>query len=259
MGKRGWRTGVHRLNDARISERWLCVLILAATAASLIPVILLGMYNTPCADDYSYGRVSHQVWQETGSLWNAMWAVILDIKRWYNGWQGTFSAIFLMSLQPASFGDGLYRLVPAMMISGLAIGELFFSWALFRKTLGATRRQFLMLGSLWLFLSVQFAPSAVEAFYWYNGAVYYTGFFSISLIYFGLLLHCRTLTSCGRLWGETVLLCVLGIILGGGELCDRTALAAAYGASAPVAGGQAGSALDQCADSNGAAALRVSC
>lgn len=203
--------------EFRVSERRLCGIILFGVAITLIPVLWIGLYNVPCADDYSFGVSGYHVWQETKSLWGVLCAAARNVKKWYLGWQGTFSAVFFMSLQPAIFGDGLYRIVPLLTVGGLAAAELFFTWALLRRTFGATRSQFLMVAAVWLALSVQLAPSAVEAFYWYNGAVYYTGYFSISLFYFGMLLQCIQMKSNLRRWVWTGLLCAGGIVLGGGN------------------------------------------
>lgn len=205
------------LTRARCSERTLCILVLCGVMVTLIPVLWIGFYDIPSADDYSYGAAVHQAWQDTGSMLAVLCAAFQSIRGWYQGWQGTFSAIFLMCLQPAAFGAGVYRIVPFMMLGSLAAGELFFSWAMFRKTFGATRPQFLLVAAVWFVMSVQFAPSAVEAFYWYNGAVYYTGFFSISLFYVGLMLLCLWTQQASRRRVYVGLLCVLGIVLGGGN------------------------------------------
>lgn len=71
---------------------------------------------------------------------------------------------------------------------------------------------------MWLLLSVQLAPCAVEGFYWYNGAIYYAGFFVLSLFYFGVMICYITMEArpfCGRLY--IGLLIVLGILIGGGN------------------------------------------
>lgn len=57
----------------------------------------------------------------------------------------------------------------------------------------------------------------MEAFYWYNGAVFYTGFFTLSLFYFGLMLLCIRAEQPLRRRIYTGLLCVFAIVLGGGN------------------------------------------
>ena len=214
---KAWLQRGRRLAQTRCPEKLLCALVLCGAAVTLIPVLWIGYYDVPCVDDFSFGASPHRAWLETGSLLAVLRAAAQNVHRWYMGWQGTFSAIFLMSLQPAVFSEGMYRLVPLIMVGGLAVGVLSFSWAFFRKWFGATRPQFLMVAAVWLLLSVQLAPSAVEAFYWYNGALYYTGFFSVSLVYFGLMILCVLTERASRRRVYVGILCVLGIVLGGGN------------------------------------------
>ena len=51
----------------------------------------------------------------------------------YANWQGTYSAMFLMALQPAVFGNGFYALVPFLTLGALAAGTCFFCLSLFTK------------------------------------------------------------------------------------------------------------------------------
>ena len=210
--KKGWA-----LSSSRCSERLLCMLLICGIAITLVPVLWIGIYDVPCADDYSYGTYTHHIFQQTGSLLEGLKAAVHTTADVYYNWQGTFSAIFLMSLQPEIYGEGMYRFVPFILVGSLAVGEFFFSWALFRKTFGATRSQFLMVAGVWLMLSVHLVPSAVEAFYWYNGAIFYTGFHSWALVYFGMMLWCLREKQGFRRNICIGLMCVLSVVLGGGN------------------------------------------
>lgn len=213
-----WYRRLDGLMKAQCSERILCALLLVGVAITLIPVLWVGTYSAPYADDYAYGTATHIAWKHTGSLLAVLRAAVQTVVRYYNGWQGTFSAIFLMSLQPAVFGGTLYWIVPFLMVGLLALGEFFFSWAIFRRCFHATRSQFLTIGGVWLLFSVQLSPCAVEGFCWYNGAIYYTGYFAFSLVYFGLMLCYITTEARPVRRGVNIgLLAVLGIVIGGGN------------------------------------------
>ena len=46
--KKGWA-----LSSSRCSERLLCMLLICGIAITLVPVLWIGIYDVPCADDYS--------------------------------------------------------------------------------------------------------------------------------------------------------------------------------------------------------------
>lgn len=166
----------------------VCVCAAVLFALSLIPMLALARYDVPSADDYSFGAQTHQVWLQTGSLAAVLRMSAARIKALYLGWQGSFAAMFLMTLQPAVFGEEFYCLTPYVMLGVLIPSVLFFCWTLFRRTFGTSRGCWFLTALFWLTLTIQNAPRAVEGFYWFNGASYYMGFFSLSLVLYGLLL-----------------------------------------------------------------------
>jgi len=70
---------------------------------SLLPVCRLAFYAHPAGDDYAYGVAAHLAWTDTHSLSAVLAAAVSNVKGYYTSWQGTYSSIFLMSLQPAIF------------------------------------------------------------------------------------------------------------------------------------------------------------
>lgn len=143
---KNWKRRVDCLVEGQCPEKLLCVLVLVGVAITLIPVLWIGSCNAPCGDDYAYGTATHVAWKHTGSLLAVFRAALQTVVRYYNGWQGTFSAVVLMSMQPAVFDGAFYCTVPFLIIGLLALGEFFFSWALFRRCFGATKCQFLVIG-----------------------------------------------------------------------------------------------------------------
>jgi len=176
-----------RIIHFRLPEKAVFWLVLAAVVLMLVPMLLVARYNVPCADDYHFGAPTHAAWQATHSLAAVVKAAGEKVAERYANWQGTYSAMFLMALQPAVFGNGFYALVPFLTLGMLAAGTCFFCLSLFTKLLGASRWQALVLALVWLGIDTQLLPSAVQGFYWYNGAIFYTFFFGVQLFYFGLL------------------------------------------------------------------------
>jgi len=190
--------------------KWLGIIALAAL---LVPMLLLAFYATPMADDFSFGAPAHRAWVESGSFFAALSAALSKVRESFFGWQGTYSAIFLMALQPAVFSEGLYFLTGFVMLAALIIGSFCFCRAFFFRLLGLDKHMADIIAAVLLLLSTQLLPSPVQAFYWFNGSVYYVLFHGLMLV--AVALGIRFVKEGGR--GRLLLLCLLAIILGGGN------------------------------------------
>ena len=209
-----------RVAKLRLPEKTVALLVAAAVVLMLVPMLVVARYNVPCADDYHLGAPTYHAWQATHSLAAVLQAAGEKVAERYMNWQGTYSAMFLMTLQPAVFGNGFYALVPFFTLGALAAGTCFFCLCVFAKLLGTGRVRALVLALVWLGIDTQLLPSAVQGFYWYNGAVFYTFFFAVQLCFFGLVARCLAAQHAprGRSAACVAGLCVLGLFLGGGNL-----------------------------------------
>lgn len=209
------------LSQRSVSHRALMLLVLAALLLVLIPLLMMGRYDVPCADDFNYGVNARLVYVHGGSIWQVIGAALERVRVTYQIWQGSYSAIFLMCLQPAVFGEGLYALTPWIMLGSLLGGLFCLCLVLFRRVLGLEGSLGAIfagtVGLLWVLL----VPIPVQSFYWFNGSVYYTFFFGLSLA--ALALALRTAQAGG--WGRILGLCLLAAFLGGGNLVTGLSLA----------------------------------
>ena len=168
---------MHRFHP--IWRTWGPWLLLALLALSLIPILMLGRYDWPSADDYSYALRTHEAIVQ-GQC--PLTASLKHIAEYYKGWQGTFSAILLMTFTPLTVSPFLYWLTPVVMLASLCLGTFKLADTLARRALGGTWRQTVFLAVPILLLSIQFVASPKDTFYWWNGAVYYTFTYGISLL-----------------------------------------------------------------------------
>ena len=83
-------------------------IVLAAFILSIIPLIAISFYNAPSADDFSFSQTTADAWRETNSLAQVIKAGLEKTGQIYETWQGSFAGVFLMTLQPAIFGEGAY-------------------------------------------------------------------------------------------------------------------------------------------------------
>lgn len=141
MMKKFWNRADSLLTEKRVAI--CCVLLFVL---SLLPVLAIAFYDHPCSDDYSYGLYAAQTVREGGSLWDILAAAARETRETYLDWQGTFSAVFLMALQPAAFGEAYYAITPYLMLGSLIFGSCFFC-----REVGVHRLS--MSNSAWVILS----------------------------------------------------------------------------------------------------------
>lgn len=189
------------------------LLALAVLLLGMIPLGWLGRYNYPTGDDYYYGVEAHLVWQQTGSFTQAFAAACSGVADTYRDWQGTFSALLLMYLPPNIFSNTAYHLV-TLVILLLLCGSIFYLLRpLICRFLPGTNGEWITISSILSFLCIQTVAFQSDSFYWYNGSMYYTGFFAVTLFFLGTLL--RYLYNGKRILLLPLLL--FAIFLGGGN------------------------------------------
>ena len=193
--------------------RLAVLLSLAALLLLLIPMLALGRYAVPAADDYGFSAATHLAWEASGSPGQVLRAAAGQVRDTWYGWQGSFSGVFLMSLQPALFADRLYMLTPFVMLGALLLGVFSLSLTLFDGLFHADRRAALLLAAAVCLLCTQLPPSAVQGFYWWNGAIYYVFFHGLEMA--SIALAIRLVRKGGA--GRELLLVLLAFFLGGGN------------------------------------------
>lgn len=193
--------------------KWKPYIFLAVLLASLVPLVWLGRYNYPTGDDYYYGTEAHLVWQQTGSIPQAISAACAGVAKSYQIWQGTYSALFLMYLAPNAFSNTAYHLVTFVILLLLCGGIFYLLCPLFRRFLPGTCGEWITVSSILSFLCIQTVEFQCDSFYWYNGSMYYTGFFAVTLFFLGTLF--RYLDNGKRILLLPLLL--FAVFLGGGN------------------------------------------
>lgn len=208
--------------------RRLSYLLIVIYVLSLIPVLVIGKYDYPSADDFSMGLGTRLVYEATGSLFAVAGKILSETVRYYRTWIGYFTSCLFTTVSPATFGEAWYALTPAVILLALHIGVAAFFYALMEKALGMNRYVRRCMTVLALFLMVQRMPEGslrVEAFYWYSGAGNYTLTFSAGLLYlaFYVLSVCGVRSKKRSLF--LVLACIMGFLAGGGNYLSALSFA----------------------------------
>ena len=208
--------------------RRLSHLLIVIYVLSLIPVLVIGKYDYPSADDFSMGLGTRLVYEATGSLLAVAGKILSETVRYYRTWIGYFTSCLFTTVSPATFGEAWYALTPAVILLALHVGVAVFFYALMEKALGMNRYDRRCMTVLTLFLMVQRMPEGslrVEAFYWYSGAGNYTLTFSAGLLYlaFYVLSVCGVRRKNRSLF--LVLACIMGFLAGGGNYLSALSFA----------------------------------
>ncbi len=217
------------MNRQTLFRRLYLIAALAALLALVLPLLALAPCAVPAGDDYSYGSAAHHAWRESASFTAAVAAAAHTAVDTWHHWQGSFSAVFLMALQPAVFGDRLYALTPFIMLTALLGGVFSLSQVLYGEVFRLGRESAAAVAAVVCSLCVALIPSAVQGLFWYNGAVYYVLFYGLWLAACALAVRYVRRGGAGRL----ALLLLSAAVLGGGNYV--TALSCALvGAAAQI-------------------------
>ena len=215
----GWICG-HVLKKETVEKKddwkWLFSVLLVVLFITWLMLAWSGKYVYPQGDDFEYGANSHLAWVHGKGVLGAFGGACKTVADAFGSWQGTFSSIFLMALQPGIWGEQYYHLTPALLSGLLSIAVLIFSYQFFHTLFGAGKKGAGILGCLLAILALQLAPAKVSAFYWWNGGIHYTGAFSFLLLFTAFLIHAivgkekRVLYSVLAAW--------MAVMVGGGNL-----------------------------------------
>lgn len=194
----------------------VCLVLELLLIASLIPLIIMGFYNHPVGDDFTYGMQAHLAWQSTHSLPAVLRAAVQTSKDFWFGYQGPFTSAFFMALQPAVISERLYPLTTFIMLGSLIFSTFVFFRVLLRGYLGFSSVHYRIVTLVYLLVSIQVLPTPSEAFYWYCGAVHYIFMHSCMLLLFACCLQ-FLLKHSGKRFALLLPACLLGFIAGGGN------------------------------------------
>ena len=136
-----------------------------------------------------------------------------------------------MRLQPGIFGEQYYFITPLILLSAYIGFSIFFFYTALKKIFKTDSYLAATVGICLTFVSMQLCMTPSDSFYWYNGAIYYTFFYSLMLFLFALLIRMRTSKAAGTVI-FTLISFVLAFLIGGSNyatalfMCIILALAA---------------------------------
>ena len=212
----------------QINTRQLRLFFGAVFVLSIIPLLALGFYDFPSADDFSMALQTHQAFAETGNLFVAIGASLKKAWLIYSQYEGYFFSIILTNVCPSAFGEWLYFLVPFIILGMLILGVIYFfdslfvwCWKLDKDLSRTTAYITLML----MIHSMMKGNLRVEAFYWWSGAINYTFTFGMAFFWIGLIIRIIYDNGKGRRGWKLFWTSFWGFWLGGANYLSALELA----------------------------------
>ena len=209
--------GKCQFSDTAVNCRKWCIVTLIILGISCIPIVYAGRYVFPQADDFSYGAYAYQAVKSGEGLNGAVSAAIKTVVSNFTTWQGTFSSIFFMALQPGVWGTECYHLVPLLFVSIVILSFILFFIALLCKVCNADWEEGILVGGIASLVAVHLTVAKASAFFWYNGAVHYVLAFATTLFFISFLIFAITASNKRRIF-YIAFAAMAGVMCGGGNL-----------------------------------------
>lgn len=170
------------------SRRALALAPVVLLLLALVPILLAGDCAHPSAADLGLSLLVHRTGEEGTSIASAL---ADTVRRYYFGWDGSYTNVALCALQPGLLSEGAYLLAPVLLLAGLCLSTAALTHALLRRWLGLDRWSWLGVTSALVLVTVLYQPSARDAFLLWSSGVYCTLSFSLTLLLFTCLIRLR--------------------------------------------------------------------
>lgn len=208
------------LKDKQYCDKQVAFMVLLLLVVAVLPLLYLGRFAHPCADDFTYGYYAHGFWVTTGSVWEALKWAVNQVKATYDTWQGTFSSAFLMAVSPAVWDESWYSLTPFIMLIMIILPHFLLLYRILVKLLQVPKSIWCIISGISVFCMIEQMTSPVNAFYWYNGAVHYVFMHGCMLLLFTAMLYLTTAGTGKRkdriiYVAISICACILSVTCGG--------------------------------------------
>lgn len=192
------------------------ILFIVILIVLLAPMLNMSRYAHMAADDFVYGADTHAVYKSTGSVMQTIKEAFPITRWWYINWQGSYTSMFLMILQPGIFSLSAYRLGLIAIFLLSLFAPVLLGYLANKYYLKMPWSYMAIILCSILFLQTQYLPSPFEGLYWYNSAIYYTFTFSIVLLNISFIILLQNFKKIvGRIINFIILL--IGLIMIGGS------------------------------------------
>lgn len=186
--------------------KFVCI---AALCITILPLLILGHFSYPMADDWSYGANVHQCIENGGNVIRVFAEAIEVVKEWRIN-EPRFINSFLGALQPGIWGEQFYWITAWLMIGSIIVSEFLLSAFLLKSKDGWNTSKIIPVVVPTIMIQLMCVQFPAESFYWWTGAVNYTFIFSVSLLLFIIYWN---LTNTQKNNTILILQIIIGVVL----------------------------------------------
>lgn len=162
------------IKKLNISEKIFAILMFLVLIVLLLPIVRLAFYTTPYYDDFNYSQYLVYRWNQAPRFLNIFNAGIDGARNTWNYWQGTYSSVFFMCINPFPIRYDLYFWGVLGIIASLVLGTFILVCTLGKYFLKTGFYGKVLLASLITITLVELCYSAQQGIFWYNAGVHYT-------------------------------------------------------------------------------------
>lgn len=147
--------------------------VFSIVVVSFIPILYCGWFAYASADEFSKSYLAHDaVLAGQGFLDVLRAGVQAAINQWETI-EGTWSSNFVMSIQPSIYGERWYAITVPLCILYITAGAAYFFYEVLVIICGISRKAYVTVMLLQVFLVVQYMPYIRGGLFWYVGMVHY--------------------------------------------------------------------------------------
>lgn len=200
-----------------MEKKRYCVICIITCMLILAPTLIIGIYDRPSADDFTYAVLTHDAVINGDGLPGILSAAWRTNMNFYNSWQGLYSSAFILALQPAIFGEQMYVLTPFIVMLCGYIFTLLSVHLLNKMYLKMPFFYSITISAVLFTLLIIWLPSATEGLYWYNGAMNYMPWAFTNIFNICLLLYIRNRPLSRKLMLALLFSTTLSFLTSGGN------------------------------------------
>ena len=166
----------------------LLILVIFMFLMVFIPIFLNNIYNQPAADDFSnYNFFLDTLGNKEKTFLNVVLAILVRSKETYFNWQGTYFSNILFFANPLLISVNAYKIASFISQIFYCFCVLYFFSSFSKIKNFVTFKDSLIIGLLYLILSTSFMYSISDGLYWFTANAIYLIPFSMSFLFFGLI------------------------------------------------------------------------
>ncbi len=189
-----------------------CVVVFVALMT--IPILLMSFFSFPIADDLDYSiKIKEAIDSGSFNFIEVLGIAFESVVNKYMTWQGTYTSMFIMALQPGIYGEQFYFLTTWILVFISLIGFLYSGKKLLQVIQVDSKTALFISLLIWYFY-IQTIPDIKEGLFWYNGAMHYLLFLVLTLV---LVANIINQYNFGTRYRNIAINSILGFLISGGN------------------------------------------